>query len=240
MLMPEIRGGAWRLRWGVAALAVMVPLAIPSTALASNSANAESLQYVSISVAPVTGSDQEYDAQASASPTANGQTVFSLTFKAPLSSSSVITADNNATASTDCENCEAVAISFQAVVAAKQDLAELTANDVSNATTNSCGTCNALAEAFQIVYAPYGSNPMSWMIIAAFAQLKSELQGLDNSRLSVDQIQTESTQDVNYIVSELQDVSGGGPSMAPAINDYDLPLATSNQPYIHLLSTYQF
>jgi hypothetical protein len=227
MLLPAIRGGARRLRWGVVALAVMVPLAIPSTALASNSANAESIQYVSISVAPVAGSDQEYNAQATASPTTSGQTVFSLTFTAPLSSASVITADNNATASTACENCEAVAISFQAVVAAKQNLAELTANDVSNATTNSCGTCNALAEAFQIVYAPYGSSPMSWMIIAAFAQLKSELQGLQNSRLSIDQIQSKSTQDVNYIVSELQNVSAGA-------------LATSNQPYIHLLSTYQF
>lgn len=227
MLLPAIRGGAWHLRWGVAALAVMVPLAIPSTALASNSANAESLQYVSISVAPVAGSDQEYDASATASPTTIGQTVFALTFKAPLSSSSVITADNNATASTDCENCEAVAISFQAVVAAKQDLAELTANDVSNATTNSCENCNALAEAFQIVYAPSGTSPMSWMIIASFAQLKSELEGLENSRLSVDQIQTKSTADVNYIVSELQDVSSGA-------------LATTDQPYIHLLSTYQF
>jgi hypothetical protein len=229
MLLATKRGGPWRLRWGVAALAVIAPLAIPATASASNSANAESLQYVSVSVAPVTGSDEEYDAQAAASVASDGQTAFSLSFKAPLSSASVITADNNATASVaGCEDCEAVAISFQVVVAAKQDLAKLTANDVTSATTVGCTSCNALAEAFQIVYAPEGPNPMSWMVIASFAQLKSELQALQNSHLSLDQIQSDSTQDVNFIVSELKDVSGGS-SMTPAIN----------QPVIDLLSAYQ-
>lgn len=226
MLLPTIRGGARRLRWGAAALAVMVPFAIPSSALASNSADAESLQYVSISVAPVAGSDAEYDAQATASPASSGQTVFSLTFKTPLSSSSVITADNNAAASVSCENCEAVAISFQAVIGTKQDLAELTANDVSNATTTGCVTCNALAEAFQIVYVPSGPNPISVMIVGVFVQLKSELQALQHSGLSVDQIQTQSTQDVNFVMTELKSVSAGS-------------LMTSNPPIIHLLSVYQ-
>ena len=78
MLLPAIRGASRRLRWGVAAIAVVVPLAIPSVALADNSANAESLQYVSVRVAPVAGSNQEFDAQASASPASTGQPILRL------------------------------------------------------------------------------------------------------------------------------------------------------------------
>jgi hypothetical protein len=55
----------------------------------------------------------------------------------------------------NCQNCTALAISVQTVVAAKSELAELTANDQANATMGTnCANCNTLAEAFQIVYAP--------------------------------------------------------------------------------------
>jgi len=116
-MLPAIRDGVRRLRWVVAVLAAIAPLAFPGAASADNSANAESLQYISTSVAPVSGSDAEYDNQAVATGTSNGQTVFSVTYKAPLSSASVITANNNANASVNnCQNCTAVAISLQTVI----------------------------------------------------------------------------------------------------------------------------
>src|SRR5580700_8968520 len=84
-MLPAIRGGVHRLRWVVTVLAVIAPLAFPSTASADNSATAESVQYLSTSVSPVSGSDQEYDNQATATETSNGLTALSVSYKAPLS-----------------------------------------------------------------------------------------------------------------------------------------------------------
>jgi hypothetical protein len=238
-MLLAIRDGACRLRWVVAVLAVIMPLAFPGAAAASNIANAESYQYISTSVAPVTGSDQEYDSQAAATQTSNGQTAFSLTFKYPVSYASVITANNTATASaSNCQNCNAIAISFQAVTTAKPDLAELTAHDTASATSNTCTDCNTLAEAFQIVYAPDTLQP--GIIGAVVLQLKPELEGLQNSGLSVDQIQSESTADVKAAVSELQAASGQGSMMIPQINDYNLPAEATSPPVIDLLNAFQF
>jgi hypothetical protein len=239
-MLPAIRGGVRRLGWVVAVLGVIAPLAFPGAASADNTATAESLQYVSTSVAPVSGSDAEYDNQATATGTSNGQIAISVTFKAPLSFASVITANNTANASVNtCQNCTAVAISVQTVIAAKQDLAELTATDVANATMTSCTNCNTLAEAFQIVYAPLSTSPGSWMVIADLGRLKSQIQGLQNSHLSLAQIQSQSTADVKAMVSELEIASDEGSQVTPAINSYSLPAElTSQQPVIDLLSAY--
>ena len=123
-------------------------------------------------------------------------------------------------------------------IAAKQNLAELTARDAAHA-TNNCTNCEALAEAFQIVYAPYGPNPMSWMITGAFAQLKMQLTALEYSGLGVDQIQSISTQLVGQVVSQLQAVSEQGSTISPALNYNNLPTELTSQPLIRLLSAYQ-
>ena len=239
MLLSAIRGGACRLRWAVAAVAVIAPFAIPGTASASNTSNAESLQYISTTVAPVAGSYQKYYNQAVAGQTSSGHTAFSLNFKIPVSFASEITADNNATASaSNCDSCYAIAISVQTVVAAKQNLAELTAHDVAHA-TNNCTNCEALAEAFQIVYAPYGINPMSWMIVGYFGLLRAQLWALEHSGLGVAQIQNISTQLVANVVSQLEIVSEQGSTITPALNYNNLPTELTTQPLIHLLSAYQ-
>ena len=238
-MLPAMRGGVRRLGWVVAVLAVIAPLAFPGAASADNSANAESLQYVSTSVAPVSGSDAEYDNQATATGTSNGQNTFSFTYKVPLSSASVITADNTANASlNNCQNCTAVAISLQTVVAAKSELAELTANDQSNATSTNCTNCNTLAEAFQIVYAPLSTSMVSWMVIPYIGKLESELKGLQNAHLTLAQIQADSTADVTALVSVLQKATEGS-QVTPGINESQSPTElTSQQPFIDLLSTF--
>ncbi|MGH3256286.1 MAG: hypothetical protein ACRDOU_12990 [Streptosporangiaceae bacterium] len=220
-------------------MAVIAPLAFPGAASADNSATAESLQYVSTSVAPVSGSDAEYDNQATATQTSNGQTAISVTFKVPLSSASVITANNNANASVNnCQNCNAVAISLQAVIAAKQDLAELTASDVANASGTNCNNCNTLAEAFQIVYAPLSTSQASWMVIADFGRLQNQFNALQNSRLSLAQIQTQSTADVKAMVSELQ-IATEDSQVTPAFGGYQPTTnLTNQQPVIDLLSAF--
>ena len=226
-MLPAIRDGVRRLRWVVAVLAAIAPLAFPGAASA-NSANAESVTYISTTVAPVSGSDAEYDNQATATQTSNGLTAFSVTFKTPLSSASVITADNNANASVNnCQNCTAVAISLEAVVAAKGQLAELTAHDVANAASTNCTNCNTLAEAFQIVYAPVSTSQVSWMVIPDLGRLEKELQGLESTRLSLAQIQSQSTADVAAMVTEMQDAVGVGS-----------PEPTSLQPLFDLLSAF--
>ncbi len=240
MLLPATKGGARRLRWAVAALAVIGPLAIPGSASASNTSNAEGLQYVSISVAPVAGSEDKYYNQAVAGQDTSGHTAFSLNFKIPVSFASVITATNNATASaSNCDSCYAIAISVQTIVAAKQNLAELTAHDVAHA-TNNCTNCEALAEAFQIVYAPYGINPMSWMVTGEFGQLKAQLAALEYSGLPIDQIQSMSTQLVGQVVADLETISEQGSTISPALNYNNLPAQLTSQPLIHLLSAYQY
>jgi hypothetical protein len=239
-MLPAIRSGVRRLRWIVAVLAAIAPLAFPGAASADNSATAESYQYVNTSVAAVTGSDAEYDNQAVANQTNNGQTAFSVTFKAALSSASVITANNTANASVNnCQNCTAVAISLQAVVAGKQNLAELTANDTANASGTNCTNCNTLAEAFQIVYAPLPTSPGSWMVIADLGRLQIQLKALQNSGLSLAQIQSKSTADVKAMVKELQIAADENSQVTPAINDYHLTAQLTNQqPVIDLLSAF--
>ena len=238
-MLPAIRGGVRRLRWVAVVLAVIAPLAFPGAASADNNgATAEALQYVSTSVAPVTGSDAEYDNQAAATQTSDGQTAFSLTFKYPMSYASVITAENNANATVNsCQNCAAVAISFQLVIASQQDLAEVTANDAANAADTGCTNCNTLAEAFQIVYAP--SSEMAWNVIADIGKLQLQLEALKKSGLSLSQIQSTSTKDVNAIMTEMEKATLQGAQMTPMINSDNLPAElTTQQPFLKLLSAF--
>ena len=238
-MLSAIRGGVRHVRWVVAVLTAIAPLAFPGAASAGN-ANAESIQYISTTVDPVSGSDAEYDNQATATQTTNGQTAFSVTFKAPLSFASVITANNNANALVNnCQNCSAVAISVQTVVAAKQDLAELTAHDVATAARTNCTNCSTLSEAFQIIYAPLANSPGSWMVVADLGRLQMQLQALQNSGLSLAQIQTKSTADVKAMMAELEIASNEESQVTPAINDYQPPSELTNQqPFIDLLSAF--
>jgi hypothetical protein len=237
-MLPAIRGGVRRLRWVVAVLIAVAPLAFPGAASAG--AISEAYQYVSTTVAPVAGSDAEYDNAAAATESSNGQTDFSVTYKAPLSSASVITANDTANASlSNCENCTAVAISLQTVVAAKTELAELSADDQANATVTNCTVnCNTLAEAFQIIYAPLTTSTVSWMVIPDIGKTENQLQALSTAHLTVAQIQTDSTADVNALVKLLQSAVEQQVT-SPGINgSQQTAQLTNQQPIIDLLSTF--
>ena len=238
-MLPAIRGGVRRLRWVVTVLAVSAPLAFPSTASADNTASSESVQYVSTSVAPVSGSDAEYDAQATATQTSNGLTALSVTFKAPLSLlASVITANNNANATVNnCTNCTAIAISFQAVLAGQASLAELTANDVASASGTNCGNCHTLAEAFQIVFDPQSSMSV-YLALIDLGKLQQQFQALQNSHLSLGQIQSVSTADVAAVVTKLQAAAAADEQVTPALYGSQQQNQLTSVPPVTLLSVF--
>jgi hypothetical protein len=238
-MLPAIRSRASRLRCLVAVLAVIAPLAFPGAASADNSsANAESIQYISTSVAPVSGSDMEYDNQAAATETTNGQTDLSVSFKDPLSFDSVITANNNANAAADnCQNCSAAAISVQTVIVAESNLAELTAQDVANAGSLNCTNCNTLAEAFQIVYAPLSTDTFG-MALAYIGQLQRKLVALQLYHLSLAQIQSQSTADVKATMLELEEAAEADQQLTPSLGGFQPAELTSQQPVIDLLSAF--
>lgn len=237
-MLPAIRGGVRRLRWVVTVLAVIAPLAFPSTASADNTASSESVQYVSTSVAPVSGSDAEYDAQATATQTSNGLTALSVTFKAPLSLASVITANNNANATVNnCTNCTAIAISFQAVLAGQVNLAEVTATDVASASGTNCANCHTLAEAFQIVFDPQSSMSV-WLAVIDLGKLQQQFQALQNSHLSLAQIQSVSTADVAAVVTKLERAAAADEQVTPALYGSQQQNQLTSVPPVTLLSVF--
>ena len=238
-MLPTIRGGVRRLRWVVTVLAVIAPLAFPSTASADNGATSESVQYVSTGVAPVSGSDAEYDNQATATQTSNGLTALTVSFKAPLSLAEVITANNNANATvSNCQNCAAIAISVQAVLAGQPSLAGLTAYDVANASGTNCTNCNTLAEAFQIVFDPQSSMSV-FLAVSYIGKLQQQIQALQNTHLSLAQIQSVSTADVAAAVTKLQRAAAADEQVTPAINGpQQLPTELTSVPPVLLLSVF--
>ena len=237
-MLPATRSGVRRLRWVVTVLAVIAPLAFPSAASADNTANSESVQYVSTSVAPVTGSDAEYDSQATTTQTSNGLTAISVTVKEPLSFATVITANNNADATVNnCTNCTAIAISFQAVLAGQWNLAELTATDVASASGTNCANCHTLAEAFQIVYDPQSSLSVE-LALAYLGKLQQQLQALQNTHLSLAQIQSVSTADVTAVVTKLQQAAAADEQVTPALYGPPQQTQLTSVPPVTLLSVF--
>jgi len=252
MMLPKIRSGAWRLRWAVAALAVMAPLAIPATASASDvpnaTANSQSIQYINVAINPAAHTwPSTYDNLAQATSHTNGRTAFSVKFRVHLSYASVITANNDAVAlASDCQNCGAVAIGFQMILVSKYTLAKLLAQDSASATSANCDNCHTLAEAYQIIYATDSAAPLPWQIDISLLQAWEKFEALRYSGLSVAQIESESTQLVNGIVSMLQQNSdaapaGTAPAYTPAINNSNLPaqMAENTLPVIDVLSAIQ-
>jgi archaellin len=245
IMLPKIRGGASWLRWGVAALAMIVPLAIPSAASAygGTTANANSIQYVSVTVNPPSGTEAaEYDNSAYAAYAHNRRAPFKFNFNLAVTSAPLITANNYAEADvTSCGHCGATAIAFQVVLVSKQTLADLSANDSALATTENCTTCNSLAEAFQIVYATDKWSVVRWEVQAAASQVAFQLKMLQYSGLGTDQVQARSTSLINNFISWLQGNSENSTGWTPAINgaSQTVELTGTTQPYIGLLSTIQ-
>ena len=240
------RGGVRRLRWGVAALAAIVPLAFPAAASAAPAptATGESIQYVNVTVNPPAGTQTaEYDNSIKVTDTKNGKTPFTLKYKLSNSKAPLVTANNYAEADVSgCSHCGAVGIAFQVVLVSKKTLAQLTANDSALGTTTACTTCNSLAEAFQIVYATSNPSFVSALVTLEANETAREIGKLQNSGLTTAQIQTKSTALVNKLINFLQSTSGGpggsGPGWSPAVNGagHNAALTGTSAPIIDLLS----
>jgi hypothetical protein len=243
-MLPKIKGRAPWLRWGaVAALTMIVPLGFPGTASADGGATANSIQYVSVTVNPPSGTQSaEYDNSAYATSALNRLAPFKFDFRLAATSAPLVSANNYAEADvSSCGHCGATAIAFQVVLVSKQTLADLSANDSAQATTENCTTCNSLAEAFQVVYATDKWSVVRWEVQSAAAQVAFQLRMLQYSGLSTDQVQARSTWLINNFISWLQGNSEDSTGWTPAINgaNQTVELTGTTQPYIGLLSTIQ-
>lgn len=228
MMLTMRVGSLLRWRYGAAALAMSVSLAIPATA----SANA--------SVVPASGSRlaQKLLNEANATVVRSGRTVFAVSFKFRQSHAVDVDAVNQAKAlAYECGSCDAVAIAAQVVFVSEQNLANINAENKADATNYHCTTiCAALAEAYQIVIADGDSTKPTAEQIRGMAKAAVEFNSLKRSNLDNAQIASRSADIIDQLVSALADepsaVSGDpatpaatpavtpalGPAITPALN----------------------
>jgi len=240
-MLHKMRHGALRLRYGVVALAILAPLAVPGTAFAgvstSRLASPQPATYVNL---------------AKATSLRNFYHAFTLRFQLRQGSPSVLNADNNAVALTAyCHDCGALAIAFQVVFVTEQNLTAINANNNADATSYACVRCTNTAEAYQIIVATDEQSRLTGQQERGLAQVRAELEALQRPGLDSDQIQSESDALANQAVSILtnpaygQGAPAGGPAAAastfspaisPAIGAAALPaaLTQSTQPIVDL------
>jgi hypothetical protein len=235
-MLPKTRRRARRLRSGVLTLtlAAFAPLAIPATASAST-----------IPGYPPPGAflgsplGNEFLNQVNANSYRDQKTVFKMKFGLGVGAGPFVTAVNRAVALTSrCANCTAIAIGFQVVTTTDQDLVDLRAINVAKATNNDCtATCEAVADAYQVVVATDTPRPLTFgqMLsqsqLNALYQIRSEFLALQNSGLSLSDIEAKCQDLASQAVSILQDASDGGPtSGGPSYTTFTRPTAT---PAVH-------
>ena len=228
-MLPKTRHGVRRLRSGALTLAVaaFVPLAIPATASASvipgHTGTTGFTGPGSYFISPL---GYGLVNEANAFSFVNQKTVFNMKFGLGVGVSPYVNAVNRAVARTSrCENCNAVAIAFQVVTTTEQDLVSINAENVATATNYSCVlTCDAEANAYQVVVATDTPQPMpfgqllSSPRMSALDNLRTEFYALQNSGLSLAQIQAKCQDLVNQAVTILQNASYAGPS-GPSSSD---------------------
>jgi hypothetical protein len=245
-MLPKITAGAsWMRRGAVAALAIAVPFAIPGAASADIGpiATSNSIQYVSVTVHPSSGTQTaEYDNSVYSASSNNQHTPFKFDFKLAVTSAPLVTASNYAEADvSSCGHCAATAIAFQVVLVSKHTLGQLSANDSALSTTENCTTCNSLAEAFQIVYATDKWSVVQEEVENAASAVAYQLRMLQYIGLGTAQVQSWSTSLINTFISWLQNNAQASTGWSPVINGagQTAQLTGSTQPYIGLLSTIQ-
>ena len=230
-VLPKIRSGALRLRYGVVALTIPVMLSIPVTASAAVP-----------DTVPASTQVKTYVNVAKATSLHNWRTDFRVKFQLGQSSASTINATNQAVALTSgCHDCGAVAIAFQVVFATKQNLTALNADNTADATSYACVRCSTLAAAYQIVFISGTQQRLTDAQELGLAQVRAELEALQYSGLNTDQIQSQADELANQALSLLQNSAGaappdGAPSPSPSINASALPaqLTENSQPVIDL------
>jgi hypothetical protein len=161
------------------------------------------------------------------------KTVFNVKFGLGVGDGPVVTAVNRATALTSrCAHCNAIAIGFQVVTTTQQDLRALHVINVATATNNNCHlTCNAVADAYQVVVATdtpraltYGQL-LSPQQLIALIYLRGQFLALTHSSLSLGQIQDQCLDLVGQAMAILQDANYAGPDFGTP--DFGTPVHTA-------------
>jgi putative peptide zinc metalloprotease protein len=240
-MLLKMRHVALRLRYGVVALAIFAPLAVPATASAVVSTNPPA------SPQPVT-----YDNLANATAQRNFYYDPVLAYQLDQGGSpSSVNASNQAVALTDnCRDCGALAIAFQVVFVSDQDLTGITAYNNADATSYSCVRCNNMAEAYQIIVATDQQSQLTPQQRRGLDLVHARLQSLLRFGFSPGLVQRESNALANQAVSIVdnpdyglfgQGALPGGPFagaavVSPAINGSDLSaeMTESTQPIVDL------
>jgi putative peptide zinc metalloprotease protein len=242
-MLHKVRRRAVQLRYGVVALAILAPLAVPGTAFASvsNSRSAGPATYANL---------------AQATSLRNFYHAFNLRFQVDQGAPTVLNANNQAVALTEkCHNCGAVAIAFQVVFVSDKNLTAINAYNNANATSYSCAECTNIAEAYQIIVATDEQSRLTLQQELGLYRVQAELEGLRWSGLTADQIQSESDALANTAVSIVSNPDYGLPGQAapaaapavsastltPAVSGSALPTAMteSTQPVVELYTDVQ-
>jgi hypothetical protein len=244
-MLSKVRSGSLRLRFGIVALTIPITLSIPVTASAAVPGAVSARTHVT------------YVNAAKATSKRNWQTDYSVKFRVWQSSASIINADDSAVAlASKCHDCGAVAIAFQVVFARAQSLTTLNQDSTADAIGNACVRCSTLAEAYQLVDVSTSQQWLTSRQLAGLDRVGFQLEALQQSRLSTDQIQNKVAELVNQAVTILTGGAGstpGGagstlvgagstpvgptPLLSPAINASSLPAQLtqlSQQPAIQL------
>ena len=251
-MLPKTRRRARRSGVLTLTLAAFVPLAIPVTASAS-----------AIPGYPAPGAFVSYPVgneflnQVNADSVTNQKTVFKVKFGLGEGVSPVVNAVNRAVALTSrCENCDAIAIGFQVVTTTAQDLLSIHATNVAIATNDNCtGTCDAEADAYQVVVATDTPQAMPFGQLLNSSQLNSldnlraEFMALPDSGLSLPEIQAECQDLANQAMTILEDATYAGPgdspvtapTISPAVHGAgtDTELTGSDRPVVDLYHDFQ-
>ena len=252
-MLSRTRHGAWLARSGVLALtlAALVPFAAPVAASASPNPGF-----------PPPGSGLggiDYTNQVKAFNSTDQHTVFNVKFNAQTSFSAALTATNHAEAQTsNCSDCNAIAIGLQVVTTTALGFTDIHAHDVAVATDIACvSACNAVADAYQIVVVtetPEAISVNGLLTIPqqiALAHVRSEFNGLPTSGLTLTQIQSKAQDLANQTVSILEDATYGTsyttfsvPTFSPAVHGAaptaTLPQTSSEAPIVKLYKDIQF
>jgi hypothetical protein len=215
-MLSKIKAGT--LRWSVAALAVMVPLAIPAAASAATFQGPP--PGYSIPFSPWNHGARTYDNVAQASSMQNGHTAFTVKFQLDQSFAPRLNASNSANVVTlACSDCDANAIAFQIVYVSKSKLTALNASNTTNEQSFLCIKCNELAEAYQFIVATGSPTPLSTSQVQQLEGIRSQLEALPSSNLSDTQIENET----DALATQVNTILGNPPSPVPLVTP-----ATSN------------
>ena len=192
-----------RLRFGIVALTIPITLSIPVTASAAVPGAVSARTHVT------------YVNAAKATSKRNWRTDYSVKFRLRQSSASIINADESAVAlASKCHDCGAVAIALQVVFVPQQDLTTLNQDTTADAIGNACVRCSNLAEAYQLVDVSDSQQRLTSHQRAALQRVGFQLEALQYSGLSTDQIQNKVAELVNQAVTILTSGAGSTPGGA--------------------------